>query len=207
MRKEIPLLITFLTGMYFVVDYFVTIPGVERLSENMKQWVIIIIAFTYILGVGNVAHFHLRKVARQERDWLFSVATLISMVVMIVLGMIYPGTMEGTAMVWLYNHIFTPMQATMFSLLAFYIASASFRAFRVRNVEASLLAITALVVMMGRVPLGDMLWGDFAHFVEWIMGDLQVVGKRAILIGAALGAISTGLKVILGIERSYLSGE
>jgi hypothetical protein len=112
------------------------------------------------------------------------------------------------------------MASTMFALLAFFIASAAFRAFRIRTVEAGLLAIAALIVMLGRVPLGDVMtdwllnasWlpGGGTHLSaiqQWIMDIPQNAAKRAILIGAALGVMATGLRVILGIERSYLSGE
>ena len=45
--------------------------------------------------------------------------------------------------------------------------------------------------------------GELASFRSWIMECLQNAGKRAILIGVALGTISTGIKIILGIERPY----
>jgi hypothetical protein len=35
----------------------------------------------------------------------------------------------------------------------------------------------------------------------------QLAAKRAIMIGAALGAISTGLKVLIGLEKTYMGGE
>ncbi len=101
----------------------------------------------------------------------------------------------------------------MFSLLAFFIASAAFRAFRIRTVEAGLLAVAALIVMLGRVPVGDVMSGALPEWLrlgamqDWIMNVPQNAAKRAILIGAALGVMATGLRVILGIERSYLSGE
>jgi hypothetical protein len=93
---------------------------------------------------------------------------------------------------------------TMFALLAFYIASAAFRAFRVRRTEAALLAGTAVIVMLGRVPVGAALWPGLPEVTDWIMNAPQLAAKRAILIGAALGAVSTGLKVILGLERNFL---
>jgi hypothetical protein len=105
------------------------------------------------------------------------------------------------------------MSATLFSLLAFFIASAAFRAFRIRTVEAGFLAVAALLVMLGRVPIGDVLTGFLPEAIrlnpvqEWIMDVPQNAAKRAILIGAALGVMATGLRVILGIERSYLGGE
>jgi len=101
----------------------------------------------------------------------------------------------------------------MFALLAFFIASAAFRAFRIRTAEAGLLAVAALIVMLGRVPLSNALteWlpegARLQAVQEWIMNVPQNAAKRAILMGAALGVMATGLRVILGIERSYLSGE
>jgi hypothetical protein len=95
----------------------------------------------------------------------------------------------------------------MFALLAFYIASAAFRAFRIRSFEAMLLAVAAVLVMLGRVPIGEAIWNGLPKIADWIMNVPNNAAKRAILIGAALGAIATGLKVILGLERNYLGGE
>jgi hypothetical protein len=61
--------------------------------------------------------------------------------------------------------------------------------------------------MIGRVPVGEIIWPGFPDFIEWIMNVPQLAAKRAIMIGAALGAISTGLKVIVGLERAYMGGE
>ena len=106
-----------------------------------------------------------------------------------------------------------PLNASMVALLAFYIASAAFRAFRARNLEATVLLIAACIVMFARVPIGEAFWmlifgdGKLGQFQNWIMNVPNVAGRRAIFIGAALGAVATGLRVILGIERSHLGGE
>ena len=121
----------------------------------------------------------------------------------------------GTGFDWLYRLVYTPLSATMFALLAFFVASASYRAFRARNLEATLLLVAAFIIMIGRVPVGDAI-GKVLHLPEsimpsqiagWIMGYVNAAGQRAIMIGIALGIVSTSLRVILGIERAHLGGD
>jgi hypothetical protein len=203
MRKEVPLIITFLAGTFFIADYFIPHTGFSNIAAMVNGWAIIVIAASYILGVLNIVRINYGRVAKREKDWILKLILVVCMFFMLGAG-IFGGITEGTLFDWFFVNTFTPMQATMFALLAFFIASAAFRAFRVRTVQAALLAITAVLVMIGRVPIGESLWKDFPSFTEWIMNVPQLAGKRAILIGAALGAIATGLKVITGLERTYM---
>ena len=128
---------------------------------------------------------------------------------------------------YLYTYVIIPLQATMFALLAFFIASAAYRAFRARTTEATLLLVAAALVMLGRVPLGGWLWHKivdlidlipgthlaglknleiFAKINDWIMDIPQTAAKRGIYIGIVLGGIAMSIRIILGIERSYTSG-
>ncbi len=114
---------------------------------------------------------------------------------------------SGRVYLWMYDHVFYPCNATMFALLAFFIASAAFRAFRARNTEAALLLGAAILVMIGRVPVGAYLHDWFPLISDWIVDIPNNAGRRAIMMGAALGAIVTGLRVILGMERSHLGAD
>lgn len=111
---------------------------------------------------------------------------------------------QGRAYVWIYDYVFYPCNATMFALLAFYIASAAFRAFRARNTEAALLLGAAIIIMLGRAPIGRAISDILPEISDWILEVPNNAGRRAIMMGAALGAIATGLRVILGLERSHL---
>lgn len=120
---------------------------------------------------------------------------------------------EGGPFWWLYEFAFKPLTATMFSLLAFYVASAAFRAFRAKNIEATLLLGTAFLILLGRTFAGVMLteWLPeqlsflrIENLTIFIMSVFNTAGNRAIMIGIALGIASTSLKVLLGIDRSYL---
>lgn len=114
---------------------------------------------------------------------------------------------EGRVFVWIYDHVFDPCNSTMFALLAFFVASAAFRAFRARNVEAALLLAAAIVVMLGRAPLGRSLDDVFPDLAQWLIDIPNNAGRRAIMMGAAVGAIATGLRVIVGLERSHLGSD
>jgi hypothetical protein len=114
------------------------------------------------------------------------------------------GVEEGTLVNKYYNMVNSPLASTMFALLAFFIASAAFRAFRARNAEATLLLGTAIVMMIGRVSVGEFLWRGFPPVTEWLLDVPNLAAKRAIALGIGLGAVSTALKIILGIDRSYL---
>jgi hypothetical protein len=204
MRKEVPIVICFLAGIFFIGNYF--IPMITGPAQKVNQWAIIVIAFAYVLGVANLVRINGQHIYRKKEGWGYKIVLLIGLFLMMITGIGW-GVGQGTTFYWLFINAYYPMQATMFALLAFYIASAAFRAFRVRSWEAALLAITAVLVMIGRVPIGEQVWKDFPPFTEWIMNVPQLAAKRAIMIGAALGAISTGFKVLIGIERTYLGGE
>ncbi|MFH0778326.1 MAG: hypothetical protein V2A71_06805 [Candidatus Eisenbacteria bacterium] len=206
MKREIPLIITAVFGSFMVIEFFVPHPAVSGFGEMLQQWAIIVVAFAYVLGVANIARVNGEKISRRSRDWPYSLPLLAGLAFMMTVGILF-GVGERTLFNDFYLYVYAPMSGTMFSLLAFFIASAAFRSFRIRSVEAGLLAIAAVIVMLGRVPVGAEMWDKLPVISDWIMNAPQMAAKRAILIGAALGAISTGLKVILGIERNYLGGE
>jgi hypothetical protein len=115
-----------------------------------------------------------------------------------------------------YQYGFRPLQQAIFAMLAFYVASAAFRAFRAKNIEAIVLLATAFLILLGRTYLGTLVTAWFPESMEgytvpsltvWIMQVINTAGNRAIMIGIALGVASTSLKVILGVDRSYLGGE
>ena len=101
----------------------------------------------------------------------------------------------------------------MFSILAFYIASAAYRAFRVRNVDAAVMLVTAFLLMLGNVPIGEVIWspdgwlGGFAGIKNWILRVPNAAGNRAITLGIFLGTMASQSRMLLGIERRHLGAD
>lgn len=205
MKRQIPFLITLVAGLFCLMGFFVPHPGVRTLYDDIQQWVIVIVGATYVLGVANLLRINVEQVRRQARDWPYKLVLLGGMLAMMGIGFSAgTGYLEPTSgFTWMYNTFYSPMAATMFSLLAFFIASAAFRAFRIRTFEALLLAIAAFILMIGRVPIGNAIHPAIPAVADWLMEIPQNAAKRGILIGAAIGVMATGIRLILGMERTY----
>jgi hypothetical protein len=199
MKLQIPLFICLVAGLFMAVQYFMpaALPAYNRMNDYLQ----IVYAFSIVLGVASVIHRHGGRLRKRGKDWPYSLAAVASMALMLGAGFIGGIGRESTFQ-QLFNAILLPVQSTMFALLAFYLASASFRAFRTRSLDATVLLISAVIVMIGRLDDGQTL--HIPDISRWILNAPNLVAKRAILIGVGLGMASTALKVVLGIERSYL---
>lgn len=234
MKRVVPLWITALGGFVLIAAYFV--PYTQGWGESAAIWFDVLAAIAFILGGGNLLKLHLRKVSDRVRGWGYSVVVLASFLVtlLVCLGKIgVPPSAQFPAFAWsgayreigspfwfLFQYAFQPLTATMFAMLAFYIASAAFRAFRAKNLEAILLLGTAFIILLGRTAAGVALtnwidpqvWEGFRYFTGlrienlavYIMSVFNTAGNRAIMIGIALGIVATSLKVLVGMDRSYL---
>ena len=273
MRKEVPLLICFLSGLLMIVAFFSGNDSIQRMSTEFLNWSMIIGGAAFFLAVGSLFKVNLQRISRRSEGWAFSVILLASFFITIILGCWFGvddkyadsvdisnpdllanfqsgvdaykagKTTEGVGLLgsilnitdeaelerivgevdkggiptnqqievkrynpffFIYKYVYAPMAGTMFSLLAFFVASAAFRAFKARTKEATLLLTAAFLVMLGRVSIGQAIWPTFSDIAGWIMNVPQTAGQRAIQIGAALGLVSSSLRILLGLEQSYL---
>ncbi len=187
------------------------------------------------LGTYGLVHIHTKRLMRKGKDWQFSLVLLTCMVLMLILGYWnyhlretlkdlapdmsnWPAPMLGFDL--LFDGLLQQMDAAMFSLIAFFILSAAYRAFRIRSIESTVLMASALVVMLSLMGIVEFAWsegivskftnGDPASFMnnfrlgvvsDWVKNTIQVPSLRALDFGIALGALAMGLRIWLGLER------
>lgn len=210
MKRQIPILITFVTGIVCVIAFFIPHRPFGDLQQRFLVWYAIVAGFTMVLGLDSLIKYNAKKIQQRKKGWPYSFVLLFGLALVLVTGFQswfqYDTPVElQSSFMWVYIHMIVPLQATMFALLAFFIASAAYRAFRARTFEATLLLIAAAIVMLGRVPVGKMIWDRIPDISDWLLNVPQLAAKRGIYIGAYLGGVVMSLRIILGIERTYLA--
>jgi hypothetical protein len=164
MRRTVPILIASLSGFVLVLAFFS--PQTKSWSEAAVNWFNVLAAIAFILGAGSLLKVQLAKISARRPGWGYAAITLASFLVTLAVGLLKVGTVPSdrfpqhawtgdyeapqAAFGWLYLYVMSPLTATMFALLAFYVASAAFRAFRAKNLAAILLLSAAFLVLLGR---------------------------------------------------------
>jgi hypothetical protein len=216
MKRQLPFLLVFAFGVFMIFQYFVPHQSSEWIYEFLLDWITIIGIFALALGIWSLVMVSVEKIKLRKEAWQYSYVTLAGLFLMLLFG--FTAKVDGK---WgfhfftsegltnppfrrFFDFILVPIQSTMFSMLAFFIASASYRAFRARNVLASLLLVAALIMMMRFNPFLGPLGQPTSDLATWLLNVPSLAANRAIIIGIGLGLVATALKIILGIERGYM---
>ncbi|MCB5245976.1 MAG: hypothetical protein LHW61_04920 [Candidatus Cloacimonetes bacterium] len=208
MKKTVPLLIVIIGGVIWLAWVFVP----HRIIQDVfyydfyLPWARAMAPFAMLLGVISLSMMHYGKIKRRVPKWQYSFFFFAGFIVTSLAGFI-GGTQKGGLYMWIFENMQMPMSATMFSLLAFYMASAAYKAFRARSPEATVLLVAAIIVMLAQVPFGVKISKYIPDISKWILDVPNLASKRGILLGVGLGSVATALKIMLGIERSYLGGD
>ncbi|HIE09060.1 MAG TPA: hypothetical protein EYP65_04350 [Armatimonadetes bacterium] len=238
LKRAIVVALTFLAGLYFFLSFMLPEPIWEGVLKGgahrdlVAEQFMIIGAFSLGLGLLSVARVHGENIARRRPGWPFSVVLFLSLLTMLAVGFgkIYSHGRVKEVLTDLFDKVLfdkalAPLGSTVFSLLAFFIASAAYRAFRVRTTEATLMMAAAVLVMLGQVPLGGLIskgvsgavgavpgvgpWLSkhvltpdlIPHIKDWLLMVLNAAAQRGIDFGVAVGAMAMSLRVWLSLER------
>jgi hypothetical protein len=232
-------LATFLGGLFYAVEFFKPVwhyssdghwhavsltkmlPAFGTLSTDLQ-------AFAIGLGIVNLLNLHLKNIARKRGSWGNSFVLISAFFAMLLWGLLnayYPDKVllhQGGLLsapitnADIYDFLFyggyANLDASMFALIGFFIVSASYRAFRIRSAEASLLMAAAVIVMLGQVTLGTTItanlpatgfWANFRfeNLGLYLLKEFNAPAFRAINFGIGIGFLATSLRLWLSLER------
>ena len=88
-KKTLPLIITFVTGMIMIIAFF-SGEGtkIKTLEEILPIWIQIIMTFTMVLGSISLLRINIQKINRKADGWGYSVVLLVGFFVMAFLGFV-----------------------------------------------------------------------------------------------------------------------
>jgi hypothetical protein len=240
-RRALIALFTFIAGLFFAAEFFLPVndQGKNILTDPFKKLqgsLQVITALSLGLGTYGLIRLHLRNAVQRRAQWGYSLVLLGAFVVMAFFSIwntlaekqlfeLKKTPFLESAFTLLFDYTLIQLDATVFSLIAFYIFSAAYRAFRIRSIEASILMFTAMVVMLGIVPLGgwissaiglptaqDLQADPFSlknilynlrlpQIANWILNALNAPVQRAIEFGIGIGALAMAIRLWLSLER------
>jgi len=213
-KRQSAIILMMAMGFLALLGHFINIDSLREFTDkDATQWYMIIAGFAAFLGCINLLQLHLQKVFYKKDNWQYSILTLAGFLIMIFFGFIYKNVNtpwgahlkdQESAFYWMYNYIHLPLGSTMFALLAFFVASASYRAFRIRNFEATLLLISGVLLMLGRVPIGGIIpwWIVIFMYISlfYSLVAIKIYDKRIFFIAF----ISTNvIAIILGFYLNW----
>lgn len=196
----------------------------------------VLAAFMLGLGIFSIMKIHGTKIIKQQKDWPFSVVLIGSLLAMLFFGYGDFHLREATKTTdfdnpsnwgfinmgrdFLFEGLLQQMDAAMFSIIAFFILSAAYRAFRARSVEATILLGTALLVILSLMGVVAIAWDNtvdsiagtgsqkdliqnlrISEISQWIRNTFQTPAITGIRFGIGLGTLSMALRIWLGLER------
>jgi len=205
LKRTLPTAIALAVGLFVLAAVFVSSPLLDGLGSYFIDMAIIIAAFALFLGMFNVIRVHARKLRERQTGWLYSLVLVASMLIVLAVGLpAQRGQPAGTSqpmVQWIFEYIQAPIQASLSALLVFFVVTAAFRLLRVRSIESAVMLIVVLLVLVGQVTVGFV--PILPDIKDWILNVPTMAGVRGILLGVALGALLTGIRLLLGIERPY----
>ena len=103
MKREIPILITLVFGVFMIVQFFIPHPAVNDIANRLQNWAIIVISFSYVLGSANILRINGELVYRRGPGWLYKLVLVVAFFLMLIPGMLY-GIKDGS---WTNDRLFT----------------------------------------------------------------------------------------------------
>jgi len=219
MKRVFPILnavIAISVGLIVLIGYFFEVWGVTELRLVFFQWAVIVGGGAVLVGVGNLFSVHLQKIRERKQGYLYSFVLLFFLLLTAIL-IYFPLLLQNLAgdassqsnivnMIIL-DGIVIPVEVSLMAVLAITLIVAAIRMLRTRaDLPAILFLVTAFLVLAGiglRSFLGQVpLLSDLARS-QIVTNILALGGARGILIGVALGTLTTGLRILLGIDRPY----
>jgi len=190
-------------GLIVLLGYFLPQYISEGLRTTLVGWAVILAGVATLVGVFNLIVAHLHKVSSPSGRDFYSVFLILAFVITLVVGLILSPSDPNFQVV--VTSIQAPIETSLMAVLAISLAYAGLRLLQRRKGWMPVLfAISAVVFLI----LGSGLFAGAEGVpglgaIVGFLNRLPIAGARGILLGVALGSLTTGLRILFGADRPY----
>ncbi len=173
-------------------------PGLQDYTNVHYTWVLLLGAFALLLGIGNVAWNHLRRVRQGEEEWVLSLLLLLVMFAVLAAGLLSPNGTTSPLMEWIFDSIIAPAQASLFALTAFFLIAAAYYFLRLNHPGGIWIVLATVVILVAQTPLTrNNLPAVLINFADWLLVWPVMAALRGALLGAGLAAVLAGARLYM----------
>jgi hypothetical protein len=204
MRSPVAASIAIGIGLIVLLSYFIQIPLLQHLQTLLLGWAVILAGVALLIGILNLVSVHWRKMRGTDRQRdPYSAVLLLAFAATLVAGFILTPLHDQYRQVVL--SIQAPVEISLLAILAVSLAYASLRLFQRRGgFMATVFVVSVLFFLVVSSGIfGDPSAGPLSSGFFGTFNRLPIAGARGILLGIALGSVTTGLRILLGADRPY----
>lgn len=192
------LLIIVGTVLLLGIDRFVEIAPLRPVAIMLYEWGMLLSAFALLLGATNVAWVHVRRVVAGNPGWLHSLLLIVALVVVLATGLFSATGVRSPLVELLFDTIIAPGQATLFALLAFFMAAAAYRYLRIGRPGGIWLLAGVLLVFAVQMPIANAVMPvAIANLVNWLVDVPAMSALRGALLGSAFALVIVAIRFLL----------
>lgn len=202
--RVVTAVIAIAAGVLILAGYFLqaVFPALGSVQTLLLNWAILITGMAALAGIFNLIFVHTDKIRLREKGSIYSAVLVIGLVSTLLFGMIL-GT-ENEAMKVILNGIIIPAEASLLGILTISLLYAAIRLLRRRTDTTSIFfLLTAVFLILGSATFPFVNISILGTVARWVTQVWAIGGARGILIGVALGTLTTGLRVLFGADRPY----
>lgn len=190
----------------FAIPFFGGASGVlatDGLALIFVRIAVVTVALTIVIGVINLLAVNSRRVIQGKLTAkLNSIVIIVMFIATIAVYFGRPTIDEQDGFQFLLENVQVPIESALVGLIFFALVYGAFRLLRKHVTPTGLLFIlTVEIVLIGALPLPGI--EPLVRVTDWLMRVPVTAGTRGILLGIALATLVTGLRVLIGQDRTY----
>ena len=209
-KRQLPIFLVFLVGLTITLDWFIVWEPLQNATKTLLNFQVIMYAALMYFSMVNLYSVHTGRIRTNLRSKNYYDVFTSGLLLFFLTIAVFIGDAFGRnhpAYMFIYDNFRTPLAYAGGIHITTFIASAAYRVLKPKSVETTILYLSALITLLSNIPFLTVSIPALMVARTWITDIVVKSAYRAITIGLGLGGILLGLRVLLGIETSYIGME